>query len=97
MSDQIPVYQPTAGSPTPRYTVRTDIPRSARAFGIVAWVLDAQHPDDPEGASCCWCMDLADAKRIAAGLNRDEAFRERLRFVIIDEVVGAIEHGEIAR
>lgn len=89
MSDQIPVYQPSAERP--RYAVRTDMPDATRALGFVAWVDDAQHPDDPwAGASCCWCQDLADAERIAAGLNRDEMFRRRLRFVIIDEVVGRI-------
>jgi len=79
----------------PRYTVRTArIPEQLRVRFFVAWINDANHPDDPEGASVSWHMQLEDAERVCGALNRDEVFRARLRAEITDEVVGAIERGE---
>jgi len=83
--------QPTAETPAPRYTVRQGVHSYYRTA-----VHDAQRLDGPDGAPCCWCHTVADAERIATGLNRDELFRKALRFLIIDEVVGPIERGEVA-
>ena len=87
--------QPTAETPATRYTVRRDMPAEMLVH-FRAWVRDAQHPDEPDdtAAPCAWCPSLADAERIAAGLNRDEMVRERLRFLIIDGVTGSIERAE---
>lgn len=83
-SDQIR----TAGSPAPRYTVRM---RPAGLVVFPAWVHDARHPDDPAGAPCCWCQDIRDAERIAAGLNRDEMYRATLGFLIVDEAAKPLD------
>jgi hypothetical protein len=54
-----------------RYTVRTDkIPEQLRVRFFVAWINDANHPDDPdEGASISWHMSLDDAGRVCDLLN----------------------------
>lgn len=87
LSDQIPVYRTTPAIPTPRYTVRRDMPAEMLVH-FRAWVHDAKHRDDPHaGAPCCWCENLADALRIEEALNRDELFRARLRNLIVDEAL----------
>lgn len=55
----------------PRYTVRTDnIPAQLKVRFFVAWVNDAQHPDDPDnGASISWHMSYEDARDVCAALN----------------------------
>lgn len=63
-----------------RYTVKTDIPIAFKAQGIVAWIHDAQHPDDPsEGASCGWYQDRQDAVRVCRALNAEPALYRALQ------------------
>lgn len=56
-----------------RYTVRTDgIPVVLKDRCFVAWIHDAQHPDDPvEGCSCGWYQDWSDADRVCRALNAE--------------------------
>jgi hypothetical protein len=70
-----------------RYTVRTDIiPRGLKERGFIAWIHDADHPDDIKlGASCAWCAASGDAERIAAALNRDAAVARALHRMLGEE------------